>query len=100
MGIVQKQRKKIENLEAKNRMLKRMYESQKTATAKAALAQHGAETVVKCVIAKTGGGILITKDELEQAKKYEMVGRVLPDQSFEYLIPELVELEPEEEKTE
>ena len=97
MGIVQEQRKKIENLEAKNRMLKRMYENQKMATAAERMARDGAVQVVKCILAVTGGGIHFTREELEEAKKLELVGRVHPDQSIEYYIPELVEQDETDE---
>lgn len=97
MGIVQEQRKKIENLEAKNRMLKRMYENQKMATAEARLAQEGAIQVIKCALVVAGGGIHFTREELEEAKKLDLVGRVHPDQSIEYYIPQLVEEDESEE---
>ena len=58
MGIVQKQQKKIENLEAKNRMLKRMYDSQKFEKVKAQAAEYGAEQVIKAMAMAKGGSMM------------------------------------------
>ena len=105
MGIVQEQRKQIENLEAKNRMLKRMYESKRTSEAEARMAQAGAELIVKAVAVMNNGKLLLTREAIEKAKEHEMIGRIIEDVNpaagymFEYVIPELFE-EKNEPKTE
>lgn len=85
MGIVQKLRKKNENLEAKNRMLKRMYETQKAAAAKAMIAENGAEQVVKYAALQLGGRILIPREKLEEMKNLVMVGKFSND-ALEYVL--------------
>ena len=103
MGIVQELRKKNENLEAKNRMLKRMYESQRSVAAEAKMAQAGAELTLKAVVVMNNGKILVTRDALDLAKEYMMVGRFRTDEAvgseyvLEYLIPEML---GDEEETE
>ena len=76
MGIVQKQQKKIENLEAKNRMLKRMYENQKLEKMKAQAAEYGAEQVIKAIAIELGGTVLITQETMDRAKEMTMVAKI------------------------
>lgn len=101
MGIVQKQQKKIENLEAKNRMLKRMYDSQKLEKVKAQAAEYGAEQVLKAMAMNLGGTVLITQEMINKAKEMTMVAKIHEGDnqghSIEYIIPQLVKTDEEQE---
>ena len=50
MGIVQKQKNQIDNLEAKNRMLKRMYENQRAEALKANAKEAAAEYILVAAV--------------------------------------------------
>lgn len=91
MGIVQKQKSEIERLEMKNKMLKRMYDTQKEAATKAMVAEAAAETVLTCAIIKAGGILEITKEELERAKTIPVVGKLNEDGTITYVLRDLLE---------
>lgn len=86
MGIVEKQRNQIANLEAKNRMLKRMYETKKAEEAKAVIAEAAAECVLICALEKLGGTMEVSKKDMENAKKREAAGKILPDGTIQYIL--------------
>lgn len=86
MGIVEKQRNQIANLEAKNRMLKRMYETKKAEESKAVIAEAAAEYVLICALEKLGGKMEVRKKDMENARKREAAGKMLPDGTIQYIL--------------
>lgn len=86
MGIVEKQRKQIANLEAKNRMLKRMYETKKVEAVKAMTAEAAAEYILICALEKLGGTMEVSKKDIENARKREAAGKILPDGTIQYIL--------------
>lgn len=86
MGIVQKQRKEIENLEAKNRMLKRMYESQRGEVVKAQVENIGLVRALKLTISKLGGTVQFTTEDLKALDGLEVVGALHSNGMMELLI--------------
>lgn len=91
MGIVQRQKSEIENLKAKNRMIKRMYESQRKANAEIQLSYLGLNRALKLIVLRLGGEVKFTQDDLKKSDKYEVVGVIHTDGTLELLAPEFAE---------
>lgn len=90
MGIVQKQKNQIDNLEAKNRMLKRMYENQRAEALKANAKEAAAEYLLVAAVLKQDGHMTVTQEDLEEAKHTDVVARILEDGSVEYIKRDLI----------
>lgn len=91
MGIVQKQKKEIENLKAKNRMIKRLYEDQREKLAETQLSYMGLERVLRLTVLRLGGELQFTSKDLRESDKYETFGMVRKDGTMELLTPGLLE---------